>query len=388
MELRVSLAAAALLLSASCAHGNFLVATDNAENPAYAADVLGAWNGRNPTPDENAAGDDNGGYGFLPWDFGGGLHDAAFSPYGQLNHFVDGVDFTESAFNSLGGPAFALTNSNQAFFGYTTRATRVFDHPLTPGSTISLSFDNPVLDPLANSDIAGIIIRLNSGGGPRTAANPDVSERLGFFAQDNFRQGDWHVTDTAGATNTDVPNEDTSAGAQLRITLTEAEQYTLELLSLDDSATLFATTGTLTGQIGAPIDALELLIFGNGSGNGLAGAAAEPTGERELFFNDLRIESPLSLLPGDYNNDGLVDAIDYAVWRESVGQPAGALENDFEEVEIGAPQFLAWQANYGASRPLVNVGAVTAPEPATVAQLASFFVLLLAGRLDCSGLRG
>lgn len=53
-----------------------------------------------------------------------------------------------------------------------------------------------------------------------------------------------------------------------------------------------------------------------------------------------------SPLAGDYNNDGVVDAIDYAVWRENLGAPAGTLENGDE---IGAAHFATWRVNYGAS---------------------------------------
>lgn len=380
MNAPASLAAATLLVFANSAFGTFVIATDNAGDPAYAGGAHGAWSGLNPTTDENAAGSDNGGVGFEPWDFAGGFHDGGFSPYGQTNHFIDGVDFPSSTFNDLGGPSFALTNSNQAFFGYTARATRVFAQPLTPGSTLSLSFDNPVLDPLANSDTAGIIIRLNSGGGPRTAANPNVSERLGFFAQDGFRQGDWHVTDSTGATSTDVPNANTISGAQLRITLTDAETYELELLTLDGSTSLYATAGTLTGQPGTQIDALELLIFGNGSGNGLTGTLGEATGERELFFNDLLITSPLSLLPGDYNNDGTVDAADYSVWRDNLGQPPETLLNDTDGGDIGSLQYQTWRVNYGNTRDPVGLGTIAVPEPATAALFAFCWMMLVSAR--------
>jgi hypothetical protein len=98
-----------------------LVAADNASNSAYVAETGGAWKGLNPTDNENPPGMDNGGTGFLPWDFAGGYHSVQFSPYGRLNHFIDGVDFTTSSFNNLGAPAFALTNANQAYFGHTSQ---------------------------------------------------------------------------------------------------------------------------------------------------------------------------------------------------------------------------------------------------------------------------
>ncbi|TWT77841.1 hypothetical protein Pla123a_16370 [Posidoniimonas polymericola] len=79
-------------------------------------------------------------------------------------------------------------------------------------------------------------------------------------------------------------------------------------------------------------------------------------------------------LPGDYNDDGLVDAADYAAWRTAVGQPAGSLPNDYSGTTIGAGQLAAWKANYGATMTQASA-AVAAPEPAC---LSIVFVGLVA----------
>src|SRR4051812_38524046 len=88
------------------------IASDIASNAAYAAESGGAWKGLNPTADENPAGSDDGGIGFQVWDFSGGFHYPTQSPYGRLNHFIDGVDFAHSSFNNLGSKGFGLTNAN------------------------------------------------------------------------------------------------------------------------------------------------------------------------------------------------------------------------------------------------------------------------------------
>ena len=103
-----------------------LAASDAASNPGYAAEAGGAWKGLNPTANENPPGADDGGFGFEPWNFRGGQHAAAQSPYGRLNHFIDGVDFAPSSFNQLGAPSFGLTNDNLHLAGATARATRTF----------------------------------------------------------------------------------------------------------------------------------------------------------------------------------------------------------------------------------------------------------------------
>src|SRR5690606_11162540 len=54
-----------------------------------------------------------------------------------------------------------------------------------------------------------------------------------------------------------------------------------------------------------------------------------------------------SLLAGDYNADGVVDAADYVVWRNHLGEPAGTLPNDVDGQPIGMAQYVTWKANYG-----------------------------------------
>ncbi len=53
-------------------------------------------------------------------------------------------------------------------------------------------------------------------------------------------------------------------------------------------------------------------------------------------------------LPGDYDNSGLVDAADYTVWRDNVGNPAVGLRNDVDSGVVGEAQYNTWRENYGA----------------------------------------
>lgn len=72
------------------------------------------------------------------------------------------------------------------------------------------------------------------------------------------------------------------------------------------------------------------------------------------------------LTRGDYNDDGVVDAADYVMWRDNLGAPAGALGNDIDGGMIDTDQYYTWRSNYGA---VTLSGApstsVTAPEPST-----------------------
>ena len=86
----------------------------------------------------------------------------------------------------------------------------------------------------------------------------------------------------------------------------------------------------------------------------------------------------IPVLPGDYNNDGVVDAIDYGVWRDNVGAPAGTLPNDIDGGPIGAQQYQTWRANFGATAAgSLSQPALLAPEPATSSIVLGFWVTLV-----------
>ncbi|MEQ8848708.1 hypothetical protein [Botrimarina sp.] len=77
-------------------------------------------------------------------------------------------------------------------------------------------------------------------------------------------------------------------------------------------------------------------------------------------LDNFRLLTELTGLDGDYNNDGVVDAADYTVYRDNVGAPEGTLLNDPAGGLIGAAQLQAWQDNYGAT---VGGSATAIPEP-------------------------
>jgi hypothetical protein len=73
------------------------------------------------------------------------------------------------------------------------------------------------------------------------------------------------------------------------------------------------------------------------------------------------------VLAGDFNQNGLVDAADYVVWRNNVGAPAGTLPNDTTSGAIGAAQYSLWRTNFGAAAGAgISSVAAAVPEPASV----------------------
>ncbi|TWT97675.1 Autotransporter-associated beta strand repeat protein [Botrimarina colliarenosi] len=70
-----------------------------------------------------------------------------------------------------------------------------------------------------------------------------------------------------------------------------------------------------------------------------------------------------SLVTGDYNNDGIVNAADYTVWRDNEGAAAGTLPNDLTGGTIGPAQYTQWKDNYGSTTPAAAALSAAVPEP-------------------------
>jgi unsaturated rhamnogalacturonyl hydrolase len=76
---------------------------------------------------------------------------------------------------------------------------------------------------------------------------------------------------------------------------------------------------------------------------------------------------PIDPVPGDYNDDGEVNAADYTVWRNHLGAAAGTLPHDVDGGAIGQAQYDTWKTYFGTSAGAAAIGSV--PEPATISLL-------------------
>ncbi|MCI0335765.1 MAG: PEP-CTERM sorting domain-containing protein [Planctomycetes bacterium] len=102
-----------------------------------------------------------------------------------------------------------------------------------------------------------------------------------------------------------------------------------------------------------------------------------PDTSQSAFFDDFSLIELLPGLPGDFNEDGKVDAADYVRWRknETANNP---LPND-NGLATQADRFNLWRANFGnMSGSGSGAGAAAMPEPATYL-LASIGLLGVAG---------
>ncbi|HMO84132.1 MAG TPA: hypothetical protein PKC18_04340, partial [Lacipirellulaceae bacterium] len=76
---------------------------------------------------------------------------------------------------------------------------------------------------------------------------------------------------------------------------------------------------------------------------------------------------PVGFLGGDYNGDGVVDAGDYVMWRDNLGQFLGLQnENPYSITEgfVDREDYDYWVANYGNTSSSTTSNAVLA-EPGT-----------------------
>jgi hypothetical protein len=78
---------------------------------------------------------------------------------------------------------------------------------------------------------------------------------------------------------------------------------------------------------------------------------------------------PVAGIQGDYNNDGIVDAADYTVWRNNLNDPTEAdINNNGDGGEVGLSDYTLWKQQYGA--PNSGSGGLalnSVPEPSTIA---------------------
>ncbi len=72
---------------------------------------------------------------------------------------------------------------------------------------------------------------------------------------------------------------------------------------------------------------------------------------------------PSSALAGDYNGDGLVDAADYSVWRDTLGSTTNLAADGDGNGMVNLLDYNLWAANYGAEQLSSNFAT---PEPATL----------------------
>ncbi len=79
-----------------------------------------------------------------------------------------------------------------------------------------------------------------------------------------------------------------------------------------------------------------------------------------------------AVTPGDYNNDGFIDAADYVVWRQTLGQTGGGLAADGNgDNMVDQTDYAVWRSQFGQTSGSGSgaIANAAVPEPATLVLL-------------------
>ena len=135
-------------------------------------------------------------------------------------------------------------------------------------------------------------------------------------------------------------------------------------------------------QLVAPATTQQLKLIGWSSTSGLpASTAVSFIGGSPLTYDFLADGLYVTVqasagTPGDYNNNGVVDAADYVVWRNNQGSNA-TLPNNPIPGTIGPLHYSQWRANFGKPPGAgAALGAAAVPEPTAW--------LLMLGAIACA----
>jgi hypothetical protein len=100
-------------------------------------------------------------------------------------------------------------------------------------------------------------------------------------------------------------------------------------------------------------------------------------GVTEIPFDTLDVLY-LTALPGDFNHNGVVDAADYTVWRDTLGSTTDLAADGDNSGKIDAGDFTVWKMHFGEHSDGSGAKSTAAvPEPATLPLLGPALLALV-----------
>lgn len=133
----------------------------------------------------------------------------------------------------------------------------------------------------------------------------------------------------------------------------------------------------LNGFVPAMGETFEIITASGGLNGTFASenfpAIAANTKLATLYSTDSVTLVVVPLLPGDYNADGVVNLVDYTVWRDNLGVEGVGLaaDGDLSGV-VDVHDYELWKINFGATLPSAVSGTQSVPEPSTCIACALF----------------
>lgn len=188
----------------------------------------------------------------------------------------------------------------------------------------------------------------------------EVGLAINFGPDGTYADQSFPDIDEANESNPGHWDLDNYSGTHLREVFWDYSAYKDDILAMYQAATMNETAGWL-----------EFMLYTN------QGAAFNlPV---TYYIDSWRLTTPASGVPGDYNNNGVTDAADYALWRDAMEAEATDLvnRNPSNTGMVGEPDFDWWRENFGSVLG-AGAGSVSAavPEPSTLL-LAAWAVCLV-----------
>jgi hypothetical protein len=250
---------------------------------------------------------------------------------------------------------------------------RIYDHALTAEEVTTNVFFGP--DVVGAGSLPSLTVNTNTGLVTitnSTSANLNIEFYRVSSAGSALSTAGWNSLDDQNYDAVDGPDPGTIAGDEDGEGWDEAggsNATQLVELFLGESGSSFAPSETL--NLG---NAFNPAVFGAGN-NGDLQFTLGLLGGGQFNLNVNYVSGPAGVM-GDYNNNGVVDAADYVLWRNN-----GPLQNEgVTPGSVTQEDYDFWRSRFGAMSG-VGAGTTAVPEPAAVTLLLAAVALLARRRV-------
>ncbi|MBB6429686.1 PEP-CTERM sorting domain-containing protein [Algisphaera agarilytica] len=245
----------------------------------------------------------------------------------------------------------------------TAQSGTFYDVTVENGSTYE-SYATPFFDDVEWDDLIA--------NGPGVSTTGDTVD---FHPLDNGLDGDTTAMD--GFIPEELLSSTTNEERAYNVTNSFGNFDQIEFEAFKDPVVV--TTASGTTQLDNTLQTITADISGTGDTLTLSFFASSNSSPEVFAFDDLLITGDLidtgTILAGDYNGNGVVDAADYTVWQDSFGDTvvAGTGADGNENGVIDAADYTVWQDNFGNTAS--GSGATVIPEPSAGLILAGLGAL-------------
>ncbi|TWT37407.1 hypothetical protein KOR34_23570 [Posidoniimonas corsicana] len=151
---------------------------------------------------------------------------------------------------------------------------------------------------------------------------------------------------------------------------------------IDQWSSDFPRSGWVPGDEVAPYE-IDVTDYVAGGGRKTLTLTIEDVDINSFWRVSAYLSGAPPVLVGDFNDDGAVDAADYTVWRDSLGQRGDGLPADANSSgRVDYADLDLWRENYGQAS--AGAAAASAPEPAALACCTAAAAGLLCRRQRCA----